>query len=49
MTVIEAAGSWLVAKLLRQQAESGTLAAARNAKKQGLPLRVTVAILAGRK
>ena len=42
-------GSWLVCKLRRQQRTHGTFAAALNAKKQGLPLNLALAALAGRR
>ena len=42
------AGSWLVCKLRRQQAQSGTYRAARNAWRQGVPLEVALLALVGR-
>lgn len=47
-TLAIVAGSWIVNKLRRQQREVGTYQAARNAKKQGVPIEVAVAALAGR-
>ncbi len=40
------AGLWLYAKAKKQQRESGTLKAARNLKKQGVPLELAVRMLA---
>lgn len=40
-----AAGVWLVRKARAQAAQSGTYAAARNLKKQGIPLELALAIL----
>ena len=39
------AGLWLVSKLRQQAAESGVFQAARNAKKQGVPLELALSIL----
>lgn len=43
------AGSWLVCKLRRQQAQSGTYRAARNAWRQGIPIELALAALTGRR
>lgn len=42
------AGLWLVTKAKTQQRDLGTQAAARNLRKQGVPLELALAILAGR-
>ena len=42
------AGAWIINKIRRQQATVGTLQAARNCRKQGLPIALTLAILTGR-
>ena len=41
------AGSWLIAKLRRQQVTHGTRHAASLARKQGVPFELALAILAG--
>lgn len=41
-------GSWLIAKLQRQQRQSGTYQAARNAYRQGIPIKCTLAALCNR-
>lgn len=43
-----AIGQWLVAKARRQAAAQGVQPAARNLRKQGLPLELALAILAPR-
>ena len=40
------AGAWLVDKARRQAAKQGTQAAARNLRKQGVPVELAVRILA---
>ena len=40
------AGRWLVLKAREQQSAAGTYAAARNLRKQGVPLPMALAILA---
>lgn len=42
------AGVWLVDKARRQAAELGTQAAARNLRKQGVPLELALLVLTGR-
>ncbi len=42
------AGSWLVCKLRRQQIMSGTLHAARLARKQGMPIELALRVFCGR-
>ena len=42
------AGAWLIAKARRQQVTLGTFQAARNLRKQGVPLQLALAILTGR-
>ena len=42
------AGAWITNKIRRQQATVGTLQAARNCRKQGLPIALALAILIGR-
>lgn len=44
-----AAGSWLLRKARAQAAEVGTQQAARNLRKQGLPLDLALLVLTGRK
>lgn len=43
------AGIWLVNKARRQQVEIGTYQAARNLRKQGVPLALALGILAPRR
>jgi hypothetical protein len=45
-SAIYRAGHWLVLKARQQQMRQGTQAAARNLRKQGLPLELALAILA---
>ena len=47
-TLATIAGSWLICKLRRQQTQSGTYQAARNAWRQGVPIEITLAALVGR-
>jgi hypothetical protein len=44
----DAAGAWLATKAAQQQATVGTQQAAKNLRKQGVPLNVALAILAPR-
>lgn len=48
-STIHNAGRWLVLKARQQQARQGTQAAARNLRKQGVPLSLALAILAPRR
>lgn len=42
---IECCGDWLLTKFRRQCQDSGVFSAARNLRKQGVPLEVTLAML----
>ena len=42
------AGAWIIAKVRRQQTTAGTLQAAKNCRKQGMPFELALAILTGR-
>lgn len=46
--IVAKIGFYFAQKYLRQQIESGTLRAAKNMRKQGIPLEVTLMILCGR-
>jgi hypothetical protein len=44
--MINLVGKWFAEKVRRQQAELGTLKAAKNLRKQGVPIEIALLILA---